>query len=104
MTPPAAPPTLALTEDQRATLRALIEAAVPGARVAVFGSRATGRARPFSDVDLLILQPTRLTWQQRTALLDALEASDLPFRVDVVEADHVPPTLWPRLRAEAVPL
>lgn len=97
-------PALDLTDDHRALLRRLIEATVPGARVAVFGSRATGRARPFSDVDLLVVEPTRLTWQQRTALLDALEASTLPFRVDVVEAGAVPADMLRRIQAEAVPL
>lgn len=82
--------TLQLTDAQRATLRRVLDATVPGARVAVFGSRATGRARPFSDVDLLILEPSPLPWVLRLALLDALEASDLPFRVDVVETATVP--------------
>lgn len=97
-------PALALTDAQRALLRQLVDAAVPGARVAIFGSRATGRARPFSDVDLLVLEPQQLTVPQRCALQDALEASDLPFRVDVVEAAAVAPERWPRIRAEAVPL
>jgi predicted nucleotidyltransferase len=95
---------LALTDDQRALLRSILDATVPGAKVVVFGSRATGRARPFSDVDLLVLEPQRLTWQQRTALLDALEASVLPFRVDVVEAADLPDRMRTRIEAEAVAL
>lgn len=96
--------TLQLTDAQRATLRRVLDATVPSARVAVFGSRATGRARPFSDVDLLILEPSPLPWAQRLALLDALEASDLPFRVDVVEAATVPDAMRERILAEAVAL
>jgi len=97
-----APTTLALTAAQRTLLRRVVQATLPGARVAVFGSRATGRARPFSDVDLLVLDPSPLTWQQRTALVDALEASELPFRVDVVEAAAVPADILERIRGEAV--
>lgn len=96
--------TLHLTDVQRATLRRVLDATIPGARVAVFGSRATGRTRPFSDVDLLILKPSPLPWAHRLALLDALEASDLPFRVDVVEATTVPDAIRERILAEAVPL
>lgn len=72
--------------------------------MAVFGSRTTGRARPFSDVDLLVLEPAQLTWQQRTALLDALEQSELPFRVAVVAAARFPASTLARIRAEAVSL
>lgn len=96
--------TLALTEAQRILLRRVAQATVPGARVAVFGSRATGRARPFSDVDLFVLHPSPMTWQQRTALVDALETSELPFRVDVVEAAAVPANILARIQREAVPL
>lgn len=96
--------TLALTEAQCTLLRRVVQAAVPGARVAVFGSRATGRARPFSDVDLLVLDPSPMTWQQRTALVDALETSELPFRVDVVEAAAVPADILARIQNEAIPL
>jgi predicted nucleotidyltransferase len=78
MTASAPSPALSLTDDQRARLRSLVDTVIAGARVAVFGSRATGCARPFSDVDLLILEPTHLTWQQRTALQDAPERSELP--------------------------
>jgi uncharacterized protein len=66
----------------------------------VFGSRATGRARPYSDLDILISSPTPLDWRARADLQDAFEASNLPFRVDVVEEARLAPTLAPRVLAE----
>jgi len=66
----------------------------------VFGSRATGHSRPFSDLDILITQPTTLGWRERADLTDALEASNLPFRVDVVEAARLSPNMLPRVMAE----
>lgn len=66
----------------------------------VFGSRATGHARPFSDLDILITQPTTLGWRVRADLTDALEASNLPFRVDVVEAARLSKNMTPRVMAE----
>ncbi len=66
----------------------------------VFGSRATGRARPFSDLDVLIVRPEGLSWRERADLADALEASDLPFRVDIVEADRVSQGMIQRVMAE----
>ena len=66
----------------------------------VFGSRATGRARPYSDLDILIPSPVPLDWRARADLQDAFEASNLPFRVDVVEEARLAPTLAPRVLAE----
>ena len=84
---------IALTTAQKAevckilrTVLAKHTMAEPPLQVWVFGSRATGRARPFSDLDLLITEPPSLSWRERADLRDAFEASDLPFRVDVVEA------------------
>ena len=39
------------------TITAEIQAAIPGAEVRLFGSRACGTARPDSDLDLLITVP-----------------------------------------------
>lgn len=56
-------------------------------RVAVFGSRATGRWRPASDIDLVIFgTPTDL---QRLRMAGALDDSDLPVTVDIVVYDQI---------------
>lgn len=95
---------LALTPAEIRTVRSIVEAVLPGSQVRVFGSRATGRARPFSDLDLLVVEPARLSWLQRADLRDAFEASDLPFRVDVVEADGLAAGMAERVAAESLPL
>lgn len=70
----------------------------------MFGSRAAGRARPFSDLDLLLVEPARLSWLQRADLRDQFEASDLPFRVDVVEAGSLASGMAERVASESVAL
>lgn len=97
-------PTVALTDDQRGTVRDILCRLLPGAQVWIFGSRATGHARPFSDLDLLVSAPRQLSWSQRAALRDAFEASDLPFRVDLVEADGLAPAVAARVFTERVTL
>ena len=89
---------VSLTEAQVQTVRGVFDAVMPGAQVWVFGSRATGRARPFSDLDLLVAPA--LDWVQRAALRDAFERSDLPFRVDLVEADGLSVGFAARVNAE----
>jgi uncharacterized protein len=95
---------VALAPDELRTVCAIVDRVIPKAHVRVFGSRATGRARPFSDLDLLVLQPARLSWAQRADLRDLFEASDLPFRVDVVEADALPEGMAERVAGESVSL
>lgn len=97
-------PSLALSESQLRTVQGIVGRLLPAAKVWIFGSRATGRARPFSDLDLLVTEPQRLSWSQRAALRDAFEASDLPFRVDVVEASGLAPGIAARALAERMPL
>jgi uncharacterized protein len=57
----------------------------PGSAAWVFGSRATGRARPFSDLDLAIDAGRRLTLDEVASLAEAFSESDLPDKVDVVD-------------------
>lgn len=95
---------LALDAAQTRIVRQIFDAELPGAQVAVFGSRATGRARPFSDLDLLILEPARLSWAQRACLHDAFEFSDLPFRVDIVEESGLSAAVAERVGKERRPL
>ncbi|CAN5245388.1 nucleotidyltransferase family protein [soil metagenome] len=93
-----------LTPAEVRTVRGIVESVLPGSRVRVFGSRATGRARPFSALDLLVVEPARLSWLQRADLRDAFEASDLPFRVDVVEAGGLAAGMAERVANESLPL
>jgi type I restriction enzyme S subunit len=56
-----------------------------GAEVWVFGSRATGRARRYSDLDLAIDAGRSLTLNESARLSEAFRDSDLPYRVDLVD-------------------
>jgi predicted nucleotidyltransferase len=58
---------------------------IPGRPVYVFGSRANGRARRRSDLDLAVGGVEPLTLRQRALLSDDFEESNLPIEVDVVD-------------------
>ena len=72
-------------EHQRLVLALLAEQLPPSAQVWVFGSRATGRARRYSDLDLAIDAGRPLTVDETAYLREAFEESDLPYTVDVVD-------------------
>lgn len=65
---------VALSPEQLHDVRQIIAQVIPGAQVWVFGSRAKGKARRFSDLDLLLTHPPKLNWAQRAALRDGFEA------------------------------
>ena len=72
-----------ITSKQRQTLaRLLAEFAEHIVRVDVFGSRATGRARPNSDIDLVIHGDLDAKSERR--LWTDFEESDLAVSVDII--------------------
>lgn len=93
-----------LTKEELVEVARIFRHVMPEARVCVFGSRATGRARRHSDLDLLIVEPPRLVWRQLADLRDAFEASVLPFRVDLVEAGALEGRTGERILAESLSL
>lgn len=55
-------------------------------KVWIFGSRAKGLARRFSDLDLAIdANQTPLPQKTMALLLDDFEESDLPYKVDIID-------------------
>ena len=84
---------LQLPAAQLQALRHILASRLPvGVKIQVFGSRATGnRLKPHSDLDLLIVGPEKLPLLLLGDLREALSESDLPFSVDIVEAQYSEP-------------
>ena len=74
-----------LTEVQR-----ILRELVPGLEVRAFGSRVTGSAARFSDLDLVVMADSALNWRLIESLKDAFSESDLPFSVDVLDWHTIP--------------
>ena len=76
------------------TIAAEIQAAIPGAEVRLFGSRARGTARPDSDLDLLVTVPdawlaTHSRLEQTDALGWKLAYHRLPIELLLFSASEV---------------
>jgi type I restriction enzyme S subunit len=93
-----------LTEHRRIVLDLLAEYLPQRVEVWVFGSRATGRARRYSDLDLAIDAGRRLTSDEAAALREAFEESDLPYRVDIVDWHAIDERFRRVIEAERVAL
>ena len=58
---------------------------VPDREVRVMGSRSAGRAKPFSDLDLVVMGEEPLPLTTRADLRDAFDEADVPCSVDLIE-------------------
>lgn len=82
---------LELSPSQRDTVRRILARHVPQREVRAFGSRVTGRAWRYSDLDLVVIGAEPLSDLTLANLRADFEDSDLPFRVDLLEARDLPP-------------
>ena len=74
-----------LPPNQLDQVHAIVRQHVRVCEVFAFGSRVSGRARKFSDLDLMIKGDTAIPWRTLADLREAFEDSDLPILVDVVD-------------------
>jgi predicted nucleotidyltransferase len=89
---------IALNAQDRDILVSLICRFLPRTPVWAFGSRVKGTSRPWSDLDLVAF--THAEQRLQVSLLkEALEESNLPFRVDLLEWDGLPERFKANIKA-----
>lgn len=74
-----------MTPQERAIVLRILNEIVPDREVRAFGSRVTGKAKPFSDLDLAIMGDEPLPLETRAWLEDAFSESELPWKVDILD-------------------
>ncbi len=74
-----------LNPNHLATVERILTEHVPECAVRAFGSRATWTSKDYSDLDLAIVGSGPLDRRTLGRLKEALEDSDLPIRVDVLD-------------------
>jgi len=74
-----------IEEKYLAEIRRILAKYVPDCEVRAFGSRLEGKARDFSDLDLVLVGSEKLSWRRIESLKDAFASSNLPMTVDVID-------------------
>lgn len=79
------PPRIDIRRDHWEIVRGILQKHVPQYEVWAFGSRAKWAAKPYSDLDLAVITDQPLPLKTSANLSDDFSASDLPWKVDVVD-------------------
>ena len=66
-------------------VKGILKTYVPGCEVRVFGSRVSGRPKPYSDLDLVLMAESKINRETLIKLKEAFQESSLPSRVDVLD-------------------
>ena len=92
-----------ITAKQRKIVTDLLERHLPNTTAWVYGSRAKWASRPQSDLDLVVFATPEQNGRV-SDLREALEESNLPFRVDLFVWDAVPEQFRKQIKSEHVVL
>ena len=87
-----------------ALIQSILARHVPDREVWAFGSRTTGKARTYSDLDLCILGDRPLDPSVAAALAEDFSESDLPYKVDLVDWARTSPAFRALIEREKVVL
>ena len=74
-----------LSPESLQTVTAILQKEVPNCEVRVFGSRVTGKATKYSDLDLALVSDKPLDWRLLETLKDSFSESNLPITVDLLD-------------------
>jgi predicted nucleotidyltransferase len=80
----------------------LIKALIPNARIYLFESRARETHAQWSDIDLAIDTGTKLSRFDIAEVKNVLEATNIPYKVDVVDIQSIPQKLRTRIAQEGI--
>ena len=80
-------------EKNKNKIISLISAIIPNAKIYLFGSRARGTNSEWSDIDLAIDLGAEAARLDIGELNDIMVASNLPYKVDIVDFYKVTPEM-----------
>lgn len=83
------PVPLNVTQEQWQIIHKILYTLPEDTTIYFFGSRVTGNAKPFSDVDIALECPEPLHIRELAELEEAFTESDLPFKVDIVQVQDL---------------
>lgn len=72
-------------QNYKDELISIVHKYIPGCTIILFGSRATGKHRPGSDIDLALDNKSKISWDAITKILIEIDETTIPMSVDIVD-------------------
>jgi len=86
---------LILEQSDHDTVLGILRRRILGSPVGVFGSRTNGRARKYSDLDLVVVDSEPIPNGIYNQLVEDFDESELPIRVDLLDWNRIDDTCKP---------
>jgi predicted nucleotidyltransferase len=80
---------LILEPSDHDTVLEILRRRIPDRTVWAFGSRAGGKARKYSDLDLVVVGPEPMPNDTYNKLIEDFDESALPIRVDLLDWNRI---------------
>ncbi|MCX5751488.1 MAG: nucleotidyltransferase domain-containing protein [Candidatus Saganbacteria bacterium] len=81
---------ISLTEEELLTVKSILAKNIPDCEVLAFGSRVKGKAKKYSDLDVVVVGKEKLGLRKMAEIKEAFQTSRLPFRVEVLDWHRIP--------------
>lgn len=78
-----------LTKDEISEVKSILAKHIQHCEVWVFGSRARGEAKQYSDLDLLLKNSSAISLKTLGDLTEDFEKSSLSFKVELVDWNRI---------------
>ncbi len=76
---------LKINTQELKTVKDILSLEIPDTSVIAFGSRVTGKSRPYSDLDLALMTEAPLNLSKLASIKNAFDRSDLVWSVDIID-------------------
>ena len=98
---------ISVTPPEWEIIKKILSNHAQGCEIWAYGSRVMGRPRQFSDLDLLVTSKATDNNPNHTEIIcrklrDDFTASNLPWRVDVVDVNDISPEFQHKISAHSV--
>ena len=93
---------MSVKPSHKEELLKIIHTHIPHCKVWLFGSRATGKQRSGSDIDLALDNGSIIPWSTITKILIDIDETTIPMKVDLVDLQNVDPEFKTRVLNDAI--